>query len=64
MEEEIRLAEPRTDEEKYFQPEWLEQARSEINEAMKGMTPEERIAYINQRGAAFREQSKQCKGDG
>lgn len=64
MEREINLTEPRTDEEKYLQPEWLDRAREEIRRDTEGMTAEEEVAYYNERGAALREQSKQCKGDG
>ena len=43
-----------TNEEKHFQPEWLDTVRAEMNEAMQEMTPEVRIAYINERAAQFR----------
>jgi hypothetical protein len=55
MEEEITLPEARTDEEKHYQPEWLEKRREEMGAAMAGMTPEERVAYIRQEAAWFRE---------
>lgn len=42
-----------SDEEKHFQPEWLDKAREEMNAAMEGMTTEERIAYIEERAAAL-----------
>ncbi len=37
-----------TDEEKYFQPAWVDAARERDYEATKDMTPEERVRYYNQ----------------
>ncbi len=51
MGEEIKLVEPRTEGEKYFQPEWLDRAREAIRCDTEGMTAEEEAAYYNERGS-------------